>query len=206
MHVNFKCDECGRTWNATLKSQVKKDGNGGYLATGCPHYNTVKRKKEDVPFCTEVESIIRFWDYNNPMNPATTKSNSTDRAHFICRNCGYDWTTEIRGQTRGTGKCMCCELQRVTRKGVTDVFTLVPDSKRFFNFDKNKDIDIYTIPLRDTEKLIDWKCPDCGREWQSSLSERIEGKRITIDFEVATPVTLKVSRRKSLPLLLYLNL
>ena len=120
--VNLYCRECGRKWSAVLKSQVKKDGNGGYIVAGCPHYNTVKRQKVNVPFCNEVESIYRFWDDNNPLDPRKTKSNSTQKAHFICRNCGYDWITEIRSQTRGTGKCKCCELQLVTKKGYTDVY------------------------------------------------------------------------------------
>lgn len=97
-------------------------------------------------------------------------------------NYKYDWTTSIVGQTKGTGKCKCCELQLVTRKGFTDVFTLVPKSKRFFNFNKNKNIDIYTIPLRDTEKQIDWKCPDCGREWRSPSAHRIKGNKNNYSF------------------------
>jgi len=180
--VNFECKECGRKWTASLKSQIKKDDNGEYFATGCPHYNTVKRKKDEIPFCSEVESIIRFWDDENSMEPTTTKSNSNEPAHFICKNCGHNWTTEIRSQARGTGKCMCCELQRVTRKGFTDVFTLVPESKRFYNFDKNSDIDIYSIPLRNTQIQIDWKCPDCGREWKSPLAFRIRGKKGEYSF------------------------
>ena len=180
--ANFKCDECGRKWTAILKSQVKKDGNGGYIASGCPHYETIKRKKNEIPFCTEVESIIRFWDPSNPMDPAKTRSNSKDPAHFICKNCEYDWTTSIRAQTRGTGKCNCCELQRVTRKGFTDIFTLIPESKRFFDFKKNKDIDIYSIRLRDTKIMIDWKCPDCKREWRSYLADRVKGKKDNYSF------------------------
>lgn len=180
--VNLKCDECGRKWTSMLKAQVKKDGKGGYIATGCPHYNTVKRKKTDIPFCLEVDVIMKFWDDKNLLDPTKTKSNSNEKAHFICKKCGYDWTTEIRSLTRGTGKCSCCELQQVIRKGVTDVFTLVPDSKRYFNFKKNKNIDIYSIPLRNSEIPIDWKCPDCGREWRSPLATRIKGKKGEYSF------------------------
>lgn len=175
--VNFKCDECGRRWTATLKSQIKKDGNGGYIASGCPHYNTSKRKKSDVPFCSEVESIIKFWDDKNLLDPTTTRSNSTNKAHFVCKNCGYDWTTEIRTQGRASEKCKCCERHLILRKGFSDVFTLIPDSKRFFDFNKNKDIDIYSIHLRDSKTQIDWKCPDCGYEWKASLADRIKGKK-----------------------------
>lgn len=182
MPVNFKCDECGRKWNASLKSQIKKDENGGYIVKGCHHYNIVKRKKEKVPFCSEVESLSRFWDPNNPMDPNTTRSNSTDPAHFSCKNCGYDWTKRIYDQTRGSGKCKCCELLLVIRKGFSDVFTSVPEAELFYNFDKNKDVDIYSLPLRDNKKQIDWKCPKCNREWQSTLSDRIKGKKGNYSF------------------------
>lgn len=181
--VNFKCNEYGRKWIAQLNSQIKKDSNGEYIVVGCPHYNTVKRKSTDVPFCSEVDSIIRFWDDKNPIDPTKTKSSSTEKAHFICKNCGYDWTSEIRAQIRGTGKCKCCELQLVTRKGINDVFTLIPESKSFFDFNKNKDIDIYSISPRNTKILIDWKCPVCSKEWRSPLSRRVKGKKGEYSFK-----------------------
>ena len=182
MKVNWKCPDCGRRWSASLKSQVRKNDHGGYTVSGCPHYNTVKRKPEEVLFVKDIEKIYRFWDDSNPMNPAEIKSNSTAMAHFICKNCGYEWTSEIRAQGRTLGKCKCCELLLVTKKGYSDVFTLVPESKRFFNFEKNKDIDIYSIPLRNTDILIDWKCPDCGFEWRSPLSSRINGQKGNYSF------------------------
>jgi len=182
MLVNLKCDECGRSWSSTLKSQVKKDVDGGYIAAGCKHYETSIRKSSDIPFCTSVDKIIKFWDDKNPMDPATTRANSNESAHFICKKCGYDWTTGIRAQARGTGKCKCCELQLVTRKDITDVFTLVPDSKRYYDFNKNKEIDIYSIPLRNNKILIDWKCPNCGKEWKSPLAQRIIGKKGEYSF------------------------
>lgn len=174
--VNFKCDECGRKWTAILKSQVRKDGNGDYIAAGCPHYNTSKRKKSEVPLCSEVDAIFRFWDDNNSLDPATTRSNSNEKAHFICKNCGYDWTITIRAQGRGSGKCKCCEQYLVPRKGFSDVFTRVPKAKEFFDFNKNQDIDIYSISLSDSKTQIDWKCPNCDREWKSPLAYRIRKK------------------------------
>lgn len=199
LHVNYKCDVCGRKWSSSLRTQVKKDGNGGYIATGCPHYNTVKRKKSDVPFCSEVEAISRFWDIKNPMDPTSTKSNSTDSAHFICKNCGYDWTTDIRSQAKGTGKCKCCELQLVIRKGVTDVFTLIPESKKFYDFNKNKNIDIYSIPLRDQNIMISWKCPDCGNEWDSPLSSRVRGKKDNYSFSGCRICYINILKNKFTP-------
>lgn len=125
------------------------------------------------------------------MDPTSTKSNSTDSAHFICKNCGYDWTTDIRSQAKGTGKCKCCELQLVIRKGITDVFTLIPESKKFYDFNKNKNIDIYSIPLRDSNIMISWKCPNCENEWDSPLSFRVSGKKaITLSWDAGIVISI----------------
>ncbi|MCR5746110.1 MAG: zinc-ribbon domain-containing protein, partial [Lachnospiraceae bacterium] len=99
--VNYKCKECGRTWSATLLSQVVKDGNT-YKAKGCPHYNTVKRKPEDIPFCSEVEKISKFWDFEkNSLDINKTKSNDPSTAYFKCKNCGQAWEKSIREQEHG---------------------------------------------------------------------------------------------------------
>ena len=180
--INLKCEECGRKWNTSIKTQVKKDGIGGYLTVGCPHYNTIKRKKEAVPYCNEVDAIIRFWDEQNSLDPATTRSNSREKAHFICKSCGYEWTTIIAEQEKGTGKCKCCELHLVTKKGVTDVFTIIPEAQKYYDFEKNMEIDIYSIALRNHDTLISWKCPDCGYEWQSTLATRVRGKKGSYSF------------------------
>ena len=182
LSVNLFCRECGRKWSVLLKSQIKKIGIGEYVAVGCPHYNTVKRKKEDVPYCIDEPKLYKFWDDDNELDPKTTKSNSPKKAHFICKNCGYDWTTEIRSQVIGTGKCKCCELNLITKKDINDVFTLIPDSRKYYDFEKNKDIDIYSIPLRNTDIPIYWKCPDCGYSWQANLASRIDGKKGSYSF------------------------
>ncbi|MCQ2499797.1 MAG: zinc-ribbon domain-containing protein, partial [Lachnospiraceae bacterium] len=182
MRVNYFCCECGRKWTASIRSQVRKDGAGGYTAAGCPHYNTTRRKKEDVPACSDAEAIFRFWDDKNTADPFSTPSNSEEPAHFICRSCGYDWTVSIRSQSRGTGKCACCELNLVIRRGVNDLFTLVPESEQYYDPDANDGTDIYTIGIRDSRTSIGWKCPDCGNTWRSPISQRIKGKRGSYSF------------------------
>ena len=168
MPVNYYCRECGRKWTAYLRSQVKKDGQGGYVAKGCNHI-----RKSDAPFCTENESITKFWDPANTIDPASTRTSSTKKAHFFCKNCGYDWTTHIHLQAKAEAKCKCCELKMVTKKGHTDLFSLVPEAKKYYDFEENKGIDICSLSIRDNKVSINWKCPDCGRKWKSTLNSRI---------------------------------
>ena len=174
--VNWKCRECGREWQTSIVARIKKK-HGHYTAVGCPHYNTVKRKKHEVPSVAEVPDLIKFWDHNkNTLDPALTPSNSPERVFWICSNCGYEWCTAINMQINSTAKCKCCELHIVPRKGVSDVLTLVPEIVDSYNFEKNKSIDIYSLRLHSKTPLW-WKCPDCGYEWQGSIASRHNGKR-----------------------------
>lgn len=70
------------------------------------------------------------------MNPAEIKSNSTAMAHFICKNCGYEWTSEIRAQGRTLGKCKCCELLLVTKKVILMYLLLSQNQNAFLTLKK----------------------------------------------------------------------
>lgn len=174
--VNYKCPECGRTWPATVKAQVRKLPDGTYEAVGCPHYNTVKRKKEDVPCLIDDERVMRFFDYdNNDLDPATTKINSTEHINLKCKNCGYTWNPEIRSFFRGKMQCKCCELNKTVKSGVNDLLTLIPDAKLDLLEEDNPNIDIHSLSIRDKTEIV-WRCHVCGKTWPSSVASRVEGK------------------------------
>lgn len=173
--VFWKCSICGRSWETMIKARIKRV-DGKYIAVPCPHYNTVKRKPHEVPSVSDVPNLIKFWDRNaNHLDPSTIRSNSPDRAAWICHNCGYTWQTTIVSQARATGKCPCCELHIVKKIGVSDVFTLLPELKKSYDFLKNDDVDIEKLGLRNNEILLWWHCPDCGFEWQASIASRVKG-------------------------------
>ena len=173
--ANWKCKECGREWQTSILARVKKE-NGKYTAVGCPHFNTVKRKKDEVPVVADIPDLIKFWDYhNNTQDPKLTLSNSPECVSWVCNKCGYKWTASINSRANATGKCSCCELHLVHREGHSDIFTLIPEIVDSYDFEKNKDIDIYSLGVRSTLPLW-WKCPDCGYEWQTSIASRIKGK------------------------------
>lgn len=48
-----------------------------------------------------------------------------------------------------------------------------PEILKYWDFEKNKDVDIYTTSAKSTIKVF-WKCPDCGKEWQSQINSKRE--------------------------------
>lgn len=171
VNVNWKCPDCGRQWKTTLRTRTKVE-NGIRVAILCPHYNTVKRKKEDVPTIDQMPDLYKFWDKVKNPDASTVKANSLEYADWRCSNCGYEWRTTVVSQTKGTGKCACCELLRVPRAGYSDLFTLIPKAKDSYDFEKNAGVDIYNKGVSDTEPIW-WKCPDCNHSWQTSIHNRV---------------------------------
>lgn len=171
MVANWKCPECGREWKSNIRSRSKKE-NGVRVAVLCPHYNTVKRKKEEVPTIDQVPDLFKFWNQNKNPDASTVKANSMEYANWRCSNCGYEWHTTIVSQTKGTGKCACCELLKVPSAGYSDLFTLIPEAKDSYDFEKNIGIDIYNMGVGDKTSVW-WTCPDCNRSWQASITSRV---------------------------------
>ncbi len=180
MLVNWKCPDCKRQWKTSIKSRTRKE-NGERVVVHCPHYNTVKRKKDEVPTINMVSELYRFWDTDKNPDASTVKSNSTGYMYWKCANCSYEWYTTVVSQASGSGKCACCELNIVTKKGYNDIFTLIPESEKYYDFDKNTNVDIYSMGIRNKQPLW-WKCPDCGHNWQSSIASRVDGKRGNYSF------------------------
>lgn len=177
--VNFLCPECRRSWSATVKAQIRKLPDGTYEAVGCPHYNTVKRKKADIPFLVDIPKFMRFFDFErNTIDPNTTKSNSPISVALKCNKCGYAWDTDLISFIRGKMQCRCCELNWVVKNGVNDLLTLVPEAKSFLLPEENPEIDIYNLSPRD-KRIVNWHCPKCGRKWSSSVTGRVSGKHGT---------------------------
>ena len=180
--VAWKCPDCGREWTTSLFARAKKDKtNGEYYFSPCPHFNTAKRKTDDVPPVSDVPSLMEFWDPENQEDPHTVLSNSVKPYKWKCKKCGYSWTKKPVERMRLSDMCPCCGQNRVISEGVNDFLTAVPELKRWFLYEENKDIDYHAFGVgNDTVKLW-WKCPDCGFRFQSTVANRIihsaSGKR-----------------------------
>lgn len=61
---------------------------------------------------------------------------------------------------------------------MNNALTLLPDLKRLYNFRKNEELGLDPFSFRLGEQNIYcwWKCPDCGYEWNSTISSRLDRK------------------------------
>ena len=182
MQVNFCCKKCGRKWRSRITTQVKRLGENNYCAVGCPHCDAIEHESVAAPYCTDIDAISKFWDANNILDPAQTRSDSREIVHFICKNCGFDWSDRIAQQAKQSGKCKCCETMQVIKKGISDIFTVIPNTEQYYDFNKNTGIDIDTLSFRDNKTLLDWKCPSCGNEWRATISACIQKKNAKYVF------------------------
>ena len=163
--VSWKCQKCGSTWRSPIKNMRNTRGK-------CPCC-----EKRHV---TESENMMKFWsqDDNNGIDPATLNIYSQKVVTWRCQKCGYAWKAEVKSMSKFAGNCPCCNHHRVVVPGVNDVFSLVPEAKKYYDYEKNADIDITKISVS-TKQRVWWKCPTCGNETYGSLAgkiRKIEGK------------------------------
>ena len=158
--VSWKCQKCGHTWTSKIHHLCRASGK-------CPSC--------DKHYVSENENLMRFWDKNGNkgLDPATLSIFSRKEASWKCRKCGYTWTSKINNLRKSKGECPCCDRHRVVVAGVNDVFTLVPDAKDYYDFEKNEDIDITTVNIS-SKQPVWWKCPTCGNETCSSFASKIK--------------------------------
>ena len=118
--------------------------------------------------------MMEQWDFekNTDIDVNTTLAHDKRLVWWKCKKCGYNWEAQIFTRKVSKGLCPCCEHRNKVVEGVTDLFTLVPDIKKYYDYDKNRDIDISKLSVA-TLKPIWWRCPDCNYNWSASPTSRI---------------------------------
>ena len=177
--VNWKCPVCGRKFRKAMSRRVDKKKDGTYRFMPCQHKDTSKIKPEDKEKVSEVPKLMKFWDKeHNTMDPAKTPSNSSKRVYWKCPDCGYEWETSVAVRLDASDRCPHCGEKRdySVKKGVNDIFTIFPQAKKYYDFDKNTGLDPYSVSYNSKIPLFDWKCPHCGYAWQSTFFGMTGGK------------------------------
>ena len=87
------------------------------------------------------------WDFNkNTVDPATILISSKKKFFWKCKKCGKEWPTSPQSRYDAKGKCPSCDSNKSVQPGVNDVFTLVPELKKIYDFEKTK---VLTLSIRD---------------------------------------------------------
>lgn len=138
-------------------------------------------KNQNCPDCKELKNVIakfphmvKQWHFekNKGIDINLTSANSSQTVWWKCKKCNYEWQSKISSRHASKGLCPCCEVRIVVQDGVTDLFTLYPELKEEYNFEKNKGIDSSSLSVT-TSTPVWWKC-NVGHEWQVSPSGRIQ--------------------------------
>lgn len=146
---------------------------------------TIRNFVEDqsCPICTRdvvanYPHLLKFWNYKENrkrgLDPNLTSSNSDDYAAWRCKRCGYEWEAQISSRKGSKGFCPCCEARTVVAEGITDLFSMVPEIKRTYDFEANEKegIDYRTLSVASMD-FVNWDCPDCGYKWNTRVCSRI---------------------------------
>lgn len=171
--LHWICDKCGHKWSANVKSRVgKKDGKYFlYQCRKCADANSIEP-------VSSVPILVKFWNFDKNIDKDINKisKHSLEYAFWHCKKCGYDWSMTILGRAVSDQLCPCCEKGIAAKRGFNDVFTVVPELMKLYDWKKNKNIDIYNCTVG-SSAMAWWHCPDCGREWSSEISQRVIKKQ-----------------------------
>jgi len=118
--------------------------------------------------------LLDWWNYkkNGDVKPEQFTKASCKKVWWECPKCHFEWQAEIATRVISKGMCPCCEARLYVKPGVNDMFSLVPDIEKDFDYERNKDINYTCIKISSTQKLF-WKCHTCGYKWKASPSSRI---------------------------------
>lgn len=161
-------------------------------------------KSQQCPACKkEGYSIANFnhmvkqWDFkkNTDIDINLTSAFSKRDAWWKCKKCGYEWQAQIATRRLSKGLCPCCENRTIVSKGITDLFSMVPEIKLDYDFKKNTDINPDELSIAN-QTSIWWRCHNCNYEWTSSPASRV--KKIGNKYAVKNcPACIGVVRNKS---------
>lgn len=181
--VWWRCPDCGNETKMPIKNKVHKRRDGTYYVRSC---NKCFGKWRDKPgkanksqpkaaIVSENANLMKFWDWdgNKDLDPTSVHIYSRRVVAWKCPKCHYAWTSSVNNLRGSKGECPCCEQLKVIVEGINDIFTLVPEAKRYYDFEKNKDMDIASIRIS-SKRLVHWKCPSCGSEALSSCASKIK--------------------------------
>ena len=119
------------------------------------------------------KKLLTEWDFekNKNFNPKVVPASSREKVWWKCKY-GHSWEAQVFLRNRGAG-CHACTGYKIY-KGYSDILTTRPDMKSQWDFEKNKDTDIYTVSEKSHTRVW-WICEN-GHSWKESVVSRCKTK------------------------------
>lgn len=127
--------------------------------------------------------LLDEWDYkkNEGMSPSDYLPGSEKKVWWICRHCGYSWSTIIANRVKGHG-CPECGKQlgnskaletKIQRYGSFESWCNEHPDKQYLleEWDESNELKPSSVTPKSYNK-IHWKCSTCGYRWTSEVFRR----------------------------------
>ena len=125
--------------------------------------------------------LAEEWCYekNKGLTPKQVNCKTTKKVWWKCKTCGYVWKARVSHRNDGHGCEMCGRKKvgdhnariRVTEDNNFEAYR--PDLVKYWNYEENGDVSPQKITPHSGQRL-NWKCPECGYEWRSSISNIVK--------------------------------
>lgn len=138
--------------------------------TKCPYCSNKKLLRGYNDLKTLRPDLAKQWDYDkNEKRPEDYFIGSDYKAWWICSK-GHSFNSYIYSRTgKKNAGCPICANKKVL-EGYNDLKTLRPDLLVDWDYQKNEfGPENY---VTGSNKVVYWKCHECGREWNASVNSR----------------------------------
>lgn len=121
------------------------------------------------------------WSKNNQIEASKISWCSGKMGKFICDICEEEFETKIASISyrKGSGGCICKKCaQKLSAKRISEkigklnpIACTDPDVMKFWDYDKNSEIDPFKISRGSEKYKVNWKCPVCEFEWSTTPNQ-----------------------------------
>lgn len=160
--VWWKCPLCRYFYRTAPYSRIYRNDGCPSCAAQMPAY------ADNLAF--HAPHLLPEYSHTNILSPEHVGKNTTYARWWICPDCGFSYQARAGDRIKGKGCPQC--TAKVPTKTVNLLITH-PFLAEEYSSRNRKPVD--TI-LADTDDQLWWVCSACGRYWQASGRERLNGK------------------------------
>ena len=165
--VWWKCSKCGYEW----KTSISKRTLGKHGCLNCAQQAAFAGLND---LETLFPQIAKEWHptKNAPLTPRDIRPKSNRMYWWKCSVCGHEWKSSAQNRIGNRAGCPACS-GRVPKTGINDLFTVCPELKKEWDFEKNKHLDPSRLGKGSNTKAW-WKCPK-GHSYEMMIKRKSAG-------------------------------
>jgi len=165
--VWWKCSKCSYKWQTAINKRTYRK-HGCLNCTGQVAFPGVN------DLATLYPEVAKEWHptKNDSLTPRDIRPKSNKKYWWKCSKCGYTWQASGSSRIGHKSGCPACS-GRVPRVGINDLFTVCPNLKQEWDFEKNKHLDPSCLS-RGSNAKVWWKC-NLGHSYEMAVKRKSAG-------------------------------